>query len=80
MQGNPEVAPPSLAATLPNEILAEMVRRRLSRTDLAARIGAPYHWLAARLNGETRITIADVERIAAGLDMSAVELMMRCAP
>lgn len=69
----------SLAEQVPTEILAEMVRRRMTRSQFSDQLGVSYAWVASRLSGETRITLDDLARIAAGLGMDATELLLRCA-
>lgn len=78
---SPEASPPvetePLSQRVAAEVLAELARRRLTRTDLAERIARPYHWLNDRLAGRGRLTLDDLQVIARGLDMDAAELIAR---
>lgn len=54
-----------------------MARRRSNQSKLAAKLGVTEPWVSRRLNGKTDLTIEDLYRIAAVLEVDAVELLPR---
>lgn len=65
----------SLAERAIEEIRVAMTRRRVSGRELARRLGVSQPWVSYRLTGETPITLADVEKIAAALDVPVSVLL-----
>lgn len=57
------------------EIAALLDQQRVSQRELARRLGVSQPWVQYRLAGETTITVADVERIAAALDVPLTDLL-----
>lgn len=59
------------------EVRALLGRRRISATELARRLGVSQTYVWRRLSGETAFDLDDLEKIAAVLNVEAVELMPR---
>jgi transcriptional regulator with XRE-family HTH domain len=57
------------------EIAAVMYELRVSQRELARRLEVSQPWVQARLAGETTITVADVQRIAAALDVPVTRFL-----
>jgi transcriptional regulator with XRE-family HTH domain len=57
------------------EIKVTMVRAGVSGRQLARRLGVSQTWISTRLNGTTPLDLDDMERIAAALDVSVLQLM-----
>jgi transcriptional regulator with XRE-family HTH domain len=51
------------------QLRAEMARRQISASGLATRIGVEETWVRRRMRRQREITMADLERIAAALDL-----------
>ena len=52
---------------LPSAIRAELGRQNVSQSELARRIGRSQPWIWNRLNGQTELTVKDVQQIALAL-------------
>jgi len=52
-----------------------MARRRMSNAALAELLGVDAMWVWRRAHGTTRITLGDLERIAAALDLTPSAFM-----
>jgi transcriptional regulator with XRE-family HTH domain len=50
-------------------------RYSISRSELARRLGVDMTWVGKRLNGQTEITLADLDRMATALDVQATEFL-----
>lgn len=61
------------------EILSVMGRRRMSRAELARRLGVSAMWVSYRLNGQQEIGLNDLQRIAGVLGVEPVDLLPRGA-
>jgi transcriptional regulator with XRE-family HTH domain len=59
----------SLAQYVPAQLRAEMARREISKVELARKLGKDETWVGKRMRGRTAITMADLDRIAAALDV-----------
>lgn len=57
------------------EIAALLDERRMSQRELARQLGVSQPWVQGRIAGETAITVADLERIAAALDVPLADLL-----
>lgn len=57
------------------EIRAVMARKRVTQTELAAKISVPTYTLARRLSGEIPITVNELTAIAEALGVSIAELL-----
>lgn len=66
-----------LSARVAGEIRAEMARRRISGRSLASELGVSQAWMSGRLSGATPIDLNDLELIAQGIGVEAVELLSR---
>ncbi len=71
---NPQTPP---KPDVPAEIRAEMARRGWSVKDLAEQTGIKYVTLTRRLNGDGRLTIAELGPIATSLGLSVSTLVAR---
>lgn len=60
-------------------IQVEMLRRGLTNTEVANRIGVSDMWVSRRLNGKTEMHVSDLEKLAAALDMAPDDLLERVA-
>jgi len=65
----------SLNDEVASEIRAWLGRRRLTGRQLAAKMGASQTWTATRLRGEQEMTLSDLERIAAALEVDILDLL-----
>jgi DNA-binding Xre family transcriptional regulator len=65
----------SLSDYVAGEIRAMIGRKRTSGRELAGRLGVSRSWVSYRLTGNTEITLNDLERIAAALDVEITELL-----
>lgn len=59
----------SLADFAAAQLRAEMARREISPTELGQRIGVSETWVRRRMRRQRQISIEDLERIAAALDL-----------
>lgn len=69
-----------MATTSPNQLVASEIRawlgrKRITGRQLAAMIGASQTWTATRLRGEQEISVNDLARIAAALDVELHDLL-----
>ena len=62
---------------LGQEIRAEMARQRVSVQAIAETLGVFRHTARRKLNGESPITIDELGRVAARLNVSAADLITR---
>lgn len=58
-----------LAAFVPAQIRAEMGRQDINATRLAQMLGESDTWVGRRIKGRYAITLDDLDRIAAALDV-----------
>lgn len=65
----------SLTESVALAIRLEMVRQRLTTTELAAAVGESYLWLQRRLVGRTPFLLVDVEKLAKALDVPLKDLL-----
>lgn len=65
----------SLADRVTGSVRAEMARRRKTLRSVAAELGENEPWLSRRLTGRIKMTIGDLERIAAVLDLPVSDLI-----
>jgi transcriptional regulator with XRE-family HTH domain len=65
----------SLADRVRFAIRVEMLRRGVTGQALAAILGVSDNWVSRHLNGHTDFTLADLERVAAGLDVDVEQLV-----
>lgn len=65
----------SLTERVALAIRVEMLRRNVSTTDLAGRIGKQYLWLHRRLTGATPFLLEDLNSIAEALDLPLSHLI-----
>jgi transcriptional regulator with XRE-family HTH domain len=65
----------SLSDYVAAEIRAMIARKRTSGRGLAERLGVSRSWVSYRLTGNTEITLTDLERIAAALNVQVAELL-----
>lgn len=66
---------PSLADLLRRTIGIELARRTMSQRDLAVAIKRSDTWVSNRITGAVPIDVADLDRIASGLGMTAFQLV-----
>jgi len=64
-----------LTEQVAEEIRALLARRRISGRELARRIGASYSWVNFRLTGAQPLTLDDLDRIAAVLEVDYRDLL-----
>lgn len=57
------------------EVRAHMARQGIGVNDLAAQMGVTPMWLSRRLRGVTRLTVDDLARVAAALDVDPASLL-----
>jgi DNA-binding Xre family transcriptional regulator len=69
----------TLSEAVAEEIRVAMVRRRWRQSDLASALGTNEAWLSRRLAGKTDLSIDDLARIAAVLEVPVTELLPRSA-
>lgn len=62
---------------LASEIRAEAARKRLGTTDLADRTGLAYKTVSRKTNGHGGITVEELFKFAAALDVPASTLIAR---
>lgn len=75
---NPPPTSPQLSELVADEIRAEMSRRRITQSILADRLHEHPTWVSRRLTGRRiPLSLDDVERIAAVLDVSPQSLFDR---
>lgn len=65
----------TLTQDLADKIAAEMTRKRVSQTLLAARSGIPYSTLNRKLGGVGTFNLVEVYRIAGALEVEPVALI-----
>ena len=58
---------------------AELARQRISGRELARRLGENHTWVSRRLAAEQEITVDDLGRIAAVLNVPAASLLGQAA-
>jgi transcriptional regulator with XRE-family HTH domain len=63
-----------------SEIRRVLFESSISGRELARRLGVSPPWVSLRLTGETAITVADVHRIAAALDVPVAQLLPTAEP
>jgi transcriptional regulator with XRE-family HTH domain len=73
------VPPTSLSALVAEEIRVALTRKRRTQRALAEDLGVSAMWVSDRLNCETEISLTDLERIAAALDMQIGDLIPAAA-
>lgn len=66
-----------LTSAVASEIRAQLGRQSISRSELARRLDVDDTWVGKRLNGHTEISLTDLERIAAVLRVTVVDLFPR---
>ena len=64
-----------LSSLVAAEIRAVMGRNRVRQAHLARRLAVNDVWLSVRLTGKQAIDLNDLQRIAAGLDVSVLDLI-----
>lgn len=69
----------ALTASVTGEILAELGRRRISKTAFASTLGMPREWVERRLNGRVQMSLDDLEKMCTALNLNAVAMMQRAA-
>jgi transcriptional regulator with XRE-family HTH domain len=52
-----------------------MARRELSKAKLAGQLGVSEMWVSRRMRGKTQITMEDLERLAAALDIPVASFL-----
>lgn len=67
--------PTKLRDTVLGEVRAELGRRRMSQQALAALLGEGQWWVSKRLTKKNPMTLEDLERIAAALDLPPQHFM-----
>ena len=67
----------SISETAVTEIRAELGRQRLSARALGIRLGWSHAYMSRRLNGETALTLRDLERIAAELGRPLADFLVQ---
>lgn len=65
----------TLADAISAEIRAEMGRQKRSGRAVAEAMGVSHMYLSRRLNGQTPFDTADLERLAAALDVPVSKLL-----
>lgn len=65
----------AMSAKAAEEILALLGRRRMSKSELARRLGVSHTWVTNRLTGDQEIGVNELQRIAVILGVSAGELL-----
>lgn len=60
-------------------VRAEMARRQINQTDLAARLGRSQAWISRRLVGAVPFDVAELDSIAAILETSITVLVREVA-
>lgn len=65
----------SLTERVALAIRVEMLRQKLTTTELAGRVGRQYLWLHRRLEGVTPFLLEDVEQIAKALGQPLSQLV-----
>lgn len=73
--GTPQAEPETAAQRIAMEIRGLMAARRLGSTDLANFLNVHRSTAARRINGESDLTINEVEAIAAWLDVPVTRLI-----
>jgi transcriptional regulator with XRE-family HTH domain len=63
-----------LNESIASEVRAEMARRSLTQTDLAARLGWNQSMLSRRLSGEVAFSTTDIEQLANALSVPLGQL------
>lgn len=66
-----------LSDRVAEEIRALLARRRVSGRELSRRLGVSPPWVSLRLTGSQEIGLNDLERIAAALGVTIVDLLPR---
>lgn len=77
VQSGPMSNEPKLSAVAAEEIEVMLVRRRINKSGLARLLGVSHTWVTNRLSGQQEIGLNELQRIAAILNVEAVELMSR---
>jgi transcriptional regulator with XRE-family HTH domain len=67
--------PTDLRDTVAAEVRAEMARRKLTQTALAALLGEQQWWVSKRLNRVIPFTIEDLDKIATALELPPTHFM-----
>ena len=67
--------PESLGQTVAAELRAHLARYDISTADLIARLGVRPDWFYRRLRGDVQMTLQDLERICAALDIPVATLL-----
>lgn len=66
-----------LSAQVAEEVRSVMGRKDISKAELARRLGVSEMWTSRRLRGQLPIDLDDMERIAAALDVTVMDLLPR---
>ena len=66
-----------VALRFADEIRAEMARKRLTATDLAAALGITPHTVGRRLNGDSPFNVIELVKAAQFVGISLIELVRR---
>lgn len=69
----------SLAEHVRGQIKAELARRDLTNTQLAARLGVSDMWVSRRLAGTVPIAVAELEQIADAIGIPVGVFLERAA-
>lgn len=67
--------PDSLQSYVAAEIRAQLARRRVTQSELAAAVGVSNAWVSVRLSGKQAIDLNDLESIAAAIDVPVYDLL-----
>jgi transcriptional regulator with XRE-family HTH domain len=65
----------TLSERVAEEIRAMLGRKRVTGREVARRLKVSSPWISQRLTGHTEISLNDLERIAAALDVEVAELL-----
>jgi transcriptional regulator with XRE-family HTH domain len=66
----------TLSAALAAELRAEMARANVSGAELARRLEVPASWVQRRMSGASPLTVEDLERLAAGLQINLESVIL----
>ena len=70
-------AEPAPTLRVAAEIRAQMGRLNVNRAEVARRLEVENSWVGKRLNGQTEISVTDLYRIAAALQVEVADLIPR---
>ncbi len=69
----------TLAQEIPGQLRAELARRQITKSDLASRLNVSDMWLYRRLSGNISMSLEDLDRITAALEIDPRQLLERAA-